>query len=376
MTDSVRCSRSRASSGFTLIELLVVISIIALLVGILLPALSKSRLAAMNTLGGADMAGIGKAIHVYAADFKGWGPVSSPLSAGNLNQQDPGGAQFMKAGLTGWGIWDSSAAFVAQGFPDGRGPVGLGSLLSVPGTAAGAGTSVPHTAVAGYVNDWKMFFHPVMRDMYAGGGNGRHWYNAMYNWGKYRGDTSIVVSTASGATVVPAGFPGFTTAASNNWTVAGGGIINSTIAYRGGDWTPIGQGPAAASHAANSLKDGYDKFAQMRVEANGYNSRVLLNGIAFEQQGLRQGGQLDYMTGDGAVRVTKRAEFIGTNTSGLITAGSVPAVNAPTDDSGNLLVWASSANLNHATYGTGQPGFGMLGTYMAYKIEKFELGLY
>jgi len=54
--------------GFTLVELLVVIAIIALLMGILMPALAKVKSLANRMACGTNLAGIGKAILVYAGD--------------------------------------------------------------------------------------------------------------------------------------------------------------------------------------------------------------------------------------------------------------------------------------------------------------------
>ncbi|MFG0247505.1 MAG: type II secretion system protein [Phycisphaeraceae bacterium JB051] len=64
--------RSRA---FTLIELLVVISIIALLIGILLPALSSARHTAKLVVCGMRLKQVGVAIFAYGSDFKGQIPV-------------------------------------------------------------------------------------------------------------------------------------------------------------------------------------------------------------------------------------------------------------------------------------------------------------
>jgi len=55
--------------GFTLVELLVVISIIALLMGILMPALAKVRSIAYQMMCGTKLSGIGKAMLVYSADW-------------------------------------------------------------------------------------------------------------------------------------------------------------------------------------------------------------------------------------------------------------------------------------------------------------------
>ena len=61
---------ARPARGFTLIELLVVISIIALLIGILLPALGAARRTARNTQCLSNMRQMNTAILNYAADNK------------------------------------------------------------------------------------------------------------------------------------------------------------------------------------------------------------------------------------------------------------------------------------------------------------------
>jgi prepilin-type N-terminal cleavage/methylation domain-containing protein len=77
--------RTKQRSAFTLVELLVVIGIIALLISILLPALSKARESAARTKCLANLRNMGQFINMYANAYKGAVPLGTDRNALQTN---------------------------------------------------------------------------------------------------------------------------------------------------------------------------------------------------------------------------------------------------------------------------------------------------
>ena len=96
--------RDRGERGFTLIELLVVIAIIAVLIGVLLPAISKSRKSARQTISLSNIRSIAQAGSVYQNDSNLQMPMA-PTWSGHFGPPNPRTPD--SPSLAGWCTWSS-----------------------------------------------------------------------------------------------------------------------------------------------------------------------------------------------------------------------------------------------------------------------------
>jgi prepilin-type N-terminal cleavage/methylation domain-containing protein len=111
MSHRPRPSRPSARA-FTLIELLVVISIIALLIGLLLPALSSARDAARSMRCASNLRQLGIAFYAYAADHRDYLGSLSGYGKPTVNAVtwDEQISRYLSGGLT----WDPTVAIPVE----------------------------------------------------------------------------------------------------------------------------------------------------------------------------------------------------------------------------------------------------------------------
>lgn len=125
------CATPHKRTAFTLIELLVVISIIALLIGILLPSLGAARESAQSVQCLSQQRQTGLAITMYANDFKDWTPInyqgappsgSFPIADGDTPRSSHGVDWWHRFGgkLVDWGddqhptaSWEDRASYLS-----------------------------------------------------------------------------------------------------------------------------------------------------------------------------------------------------------------------------------------------------------------------
>lgn len=330
MTTRNRAARSR-HRAFTLIELLVVIAIISILIGLLLPALSKARLAANLTLTKSDYGGVAKAIHIYAADQNNFGPPP------NLRLVDGGYSLLRQPGT------EQNGTPVAAGQRFGLDTCTGQTWFSndwrgaVPGTVGGDSSYVGlgKLIAQGYMSEAEAikFHSPSMRANTQGdatGGARRHYWHTIQNAhlkpkGSFHPHTPSATEQSGWNNASPneVGVVGST-------TQTGSLFIQGQMAYRAGYWVTY----TGVTGAANSLRNANTakrvSYSNARSDTDGFHRRILLMEGAFENTFNRNGGQLHYALGDGSVSITTDAANFSIKSGGVpIMFGSGQGGTAP-----------------------------------------------
>ncbi len=114
----------RKKKGFTMVELLVVLGIIALLIGLLLPALSAVRNVAKETKQKAQFTAIELALIAFKNDYGDYPPSDRASHVVGTTASDYGGAQKLAEALLGWDLlgFHPKSAWRADGLDAANGP--------------------------------------------------------------------------------------------------------------------------------------------------------------------------------------------------------------------------------------------------------------
>ena len=301
-----------------------VISIIALLVGILLPALGRARLAANNIKGLSQDRQIGTTIYAYAVTNNGYSPTTfgmpwdaiyDPILStaeqfqanGEIDELARGGGNYLWSGAR------SSTAHTQNENPSGAvEELGLGHLID-----------------QGYITT-EFFFHPVMQE------SGIYWSTNAFesqiaNSWHYRenlGDTSTSQSGvgapagAANASVAPEPTP-----SGNQWWQAQRNIA-STVHYRNGDRSRYGESEPVPGDGSVNFN-----LANNLIESPDFAGKTLATNSPLENQGNRMGGVLGYTLGDGSAGHHSRSAFFGVGDRGSANVTGIVALGAADENS-------------------------------------------
>ncbi len=159
---------SSRRSAFTLVELLVVISIIAILIALLLPALARARSLANQVLCASNMREIGLAFYEYADENRGFLPLDGYSNDPTNDPRFPAGGVFREP------TWD----------------VTIASYLNLP--SAAAGIPFPHP---GHFRFSSVYVCPSDNTPVSS----RQWSSLWSdnNWGYFWGKQSYAVNLAA-----------------------------------------------------------------------------------------------------------------------------------------------------------------------------------
>jgi type II secretory pathway pseudopilin PulG len=202
-------SDAKGSGAFTLVELLVVIGIIALLLGVLLPALNKARAQANELACQANLHEIGQALQIYLVNSKGILPYG--FWDGTFNVETGQDTGFNASLGSDWSVLLQGAVSTSATNYDADTPVGVNAKIRAmfrdPDAPQGAIYNALNVDLVHYAAHPRLMPQMGQEDVQKEMGTSRKFYLQPYGIGRVKRSSDIVlICDATLATVVGGGW--------------------------------------------------------------------------------------------------------------------------------------------------------------------------